>query len=241
MIFGSCVSRDPFDRPATKLEINDYFARSSFASLSGAPFSGELNLESIQSNFQRRMIQRDAQKTIIQEFKKNEFDLLLIDLIDDRFDLLILPDGQTITLSAELRKTIKEQQITPKAKTLKAFSKDYLDLWRIGYKKFIEVIKENKSIGKIYINAASWAPIDDRGNQFDERTSTLINEANRYLELAYKIISQDIPEHQFIFPQKDFLIADSMHKWGRTPFHLISRFEDNLIKELTKKSLQKGI
>lgn len=59
LIFGSCVTRDPFADlmiSDSEFEVKDYYARSSFASLAGKPIVGR-DLSKILSPFQRKMVE----------------------------------------------------------------------------------------------------------------------------------------------------------------------------------------
>ena len=76
LIFGSCVSRDPFTDNVFGFKLVDYYARSSFASLSGEKFTSPLDLSLIESKFQRRMIQRDASKLFLEALSLLEYDIL---------------------------------------------------------------------------------------------------------------------------------------------------------------------
>jgi len=106
LVFESCVSRDPFGdliNPSHMFSLIDYYARSSFASLSGKPLSEHLDLSMIESPFQRRMVERDLSKTFL-DLDLNEVDLIIIDFIDDRFPLIELEHGALCTVSDEFKK-----------------------------------------------------------------------------------------------------------------------------------------
>src|SRR5262245_35612735 len=104
LIFGSCVSRDIFNYPwaKTQLALVDYYARSSIASLGARTIEMPSSVQNISSKFQRRMVERDIRKDFLNDLTRLQFDVLLIDLIDERFNLYVEPDGGACTLSSEL-------------------------------------------------------------------------------------------------------------------------------------------
>lgn len=58
-------------------------------------------LDQILSPFQRRVVGYDMDKSFWQKLESLSFDLLLLDFIDDRFDLMRTKDGGLFTLSNE--------------------------------------------------------------------------------------------------------------------------------------------
>ncbi len=101
-LLGSCVTRQAFrhhegaepwrlDRPV------HYQARTSFASLVSAPLAPpEPLLAAIADPFEQRSMRDDFQRTFWSRLSASEADLLIIDLVDERFDLLACEqDGDT--------------------------------------------------------------------------------------------------------------------------------------------------
>ncbi len=90
LIYGSCVSRDIFNLEESRdFKLTDYYARSSMASLCSEAYENEEALSRIPSAFRRRMVACDFSKEILSA--KDKFaaaDVILIDLIDERFDLI---------------------------------------------------------------------------------------------------------------------------------------------------------
>ena len=104
LIFGSCVSRDILNYPQanTQLVLVDYYARSSIVSLGARPIEMPSAVQNIGSKFQRRMIERDIRKNFLNDLARLQFDVLLIDLIDEQFNLYVEPGGRVCTLTNEL-------------------------------------------------------------------------------------------------------------------------------------------
>jgi len=158
LIFGSCVSRDPFghnnDRAAHKFSILDYYARTSLASLATLP-SFDIDVSTIPSPFQRRMVERDISKIFLDELGSYDFDILLVDFIDDRFNLLLLPEGRGITDSNEFR-TAKIQFNQSEPKRLSFSDDSYRSLWLNGWTSLLESLKRVDKLDNLLINKVFW-------------------------------------------------------------------------------------
>lgn len=152
LIFGSCVSRDIFDYDIrAEFEIVRYYARSSFASLATKPFVEEDVLEKIPSAFQRRCARWDMDKSFWQYLKEASFDILLLDLIDDRFNLYRHSKQSVSTISVgykEAKLNLQMQNI------IFARSKEYTELWRKGLQFFTKETRKFQE--KIVINENYW-------------------------------------------------------------------------------------
>lgn len=108
LIWGSCVTRDCFaedicgHESISRYEIDKYFARSSLVSQLSRPvlLKGEIRLSSL---FQKRMVADDFEKQFFPYLNKvkEDIDYLLLDFIDERFDIIALSDSY-VTYSGEL-------------------------------------------------------------------------------------------------------------------------------------------
>jgi hypothetical protein len=99
-IFGSCVSADAiFGQTAVARKV--YMARSSLASQVGADHVDSDILDRLSSSFQKNIVRADMDKSLWALAEAGDFDILLFDFIDDRFDMLNLPYGAIHTLSDE--------------------------------------------------------------------------------------------------------------------------------------------
>lgn len=105
-ILGSCVSRDAFALEESKEQYSvvNYIARTSFASSFHSQKTINVDTSTIPSIFQKRMVENDLFKLTENAIKNTEFDILLVDLIDERFRLFISEDGEIFTISSELKK-----------------------------------------------------------------------------------------------------------------------------------------
>src|SRR5690606_16605810 len=103
VIFGSCVTHDVFEYVDKSVcGLVRYFARSSLGSAYAARKVDGIDVSEIASPFQRGVVSADLNKEFKDFLARAEFDFLLYDPIDERFDLLVEGD-RLCTLSNELR------------------------------------------------------------------------------------------------------------------------------------------
>ena len=100
-IIGSCVTRDIFEYDKDVFKINDYFARSSIVSMTSLPIDVNSDYVQLNSPFQKKCVLNDLNKHSIQSVLNEDNDYLIIDLIDERFNLYYR-DGSFVTKSNEL-------------------------------------------------------------------------------------------------------------------------------------------
>lgn len=222
-IFGSCVSRDPFElADPGNFKIVDYFARSSFASLAAKPFVDEKILENIDSSFQRRSVQADMEKSIFSRLLEVDFDLLLIDLIDERFSLTV--NGDSIhTYSSEYKKALYRPNpyslVRPEAP-------ERMDYWRAGLRKLADFLKAHGLDRKVLINKVFWTFEGDDSCILNKKYGAVCRDrVNENLELMYSELKHALPSSRFIgYTQKE-LRVDVAHKWGLEPYHFDKNFQ----------------
>ena len=237
LIVGSCVSRDPFGHRVSHggdFAIIDYYARTSFASLACAPVMSGFDLSANASPFQRKMIEHDFAKDIFQALETMDYDIILLDFIDDRFNLLVLPDGSGMTDSNEFR-AAKLNLSEYKPRTVKAFTEEYSALWGHGWACFLDRMKALGRSDRILINKVFWSTRDDQGQPLPN--PVYIANANHYLTDVYDRIASDLSAVQFVsYGGLDF-VASTSHKWGISPFHYIKIIEDTCLREVKRMYL----
>lgn len=229
-LIGSCVSRD-FISKIPNCSVN-YYARTSFISLNAPKISlppVELN---IPGNFEKRMVQADLDKSMFETFKNAELDCILIDFIDERFDI-IKYSGSYFTrsnylVSSGFLDTLKNFQTIRRGNAH--------ELW---YEACGHVCSFLKSIGKpIILNKVWWAEHykdSDSGNivKFNEPELALAKESNLFLSRYYNCFQNFIPDALVIEPEQSLIYSDFAHKWGRDFFH----FSDEYYEDVANKFL----
>ncbi|WPF81714.1 DUF6270 domain-containing protein [Sanguibacter sp. 4.1] len=221
-IYGSCVSRDAFEL-TEKFEITSYVARSSVGSAFSEPITSMVgsDLSANTSAFQRRMVTADLDKTLGDDLRAHDFDVLLIDFIDERLAVAEL-DGGVVTLSPELSRC----GITPDhARRVESGSEDHFSRFAQGWRRLTDLVDPRK----IFVSRAFWAILEDPAEARRAR------EANAYLERLYDHVSET-PGLVFIDYPAQLIRADPVHRWGPSPFHFVTEFYEHMIEGIATAS-----
>jgi hypothetical protein len=172
LIIGSCVTRDVFRTFGEGVVISDYFARTSVPSLVSGPFSFDAAQINLASAFQKKNVVRDMDKSLWGRLERKDYDLVLLDLIDERFDLL-RDHGSLITRSNEL---VASGFIESNRSRLEDITKsDYgTDAWQSDCEVFIQRLEGAVGPSRMVMVKAFWATRymsnDGEMKPFDEST-----------------------------------------------------------------------
>lgn len=244
-IYGSCVSRDIFNLEESRVfRITDYYARSSMASLCSTPYLDTEALDRIPSAFRRRMVKNDFTKRLLAETDRLQAaDVILIDLIDERFDLVVLPSGQMITRSNELDESgflngseVRRYRVIPHG------SDEHRKIWLKGVRTFLALLKTLNKLDCVIVNEVFWASRFD----FETRTAfpvaaAVVEKANKELAWMYAALEKELDRNQFISFYPALLTADPEHRWGVSPFHYSEQYYQSALEQiLVKAGLGKG-
>lgn len=230
-IYGSCVSRDPFAFIPNDFKIENYVARSSFGSaFAERPFAHSLDeIDSsgaIKSAFQRSMVELDFNKGLRQRLMQIDpaSTPIVIDLIDERFNLLIL-DGTIATYSAELQ-VAKPLDHYPGAKLVQPNSDQHFTYWMEGFSRFAALATGMKL--KVILNKVFWAERSDDGGLFN---AVAVSSHNDHLRRMYSYIEDRLP-CQVVDYGSGAWVSAADHKWGPSPFHYPHHIYERLISHL---------
>lgn len=239
LIFGSCVSRDIFNiEYGPEFKVVDYYARSSLASLSSEAYENDAALNRISSAFQRRMVANDFSKELLTAGSKLEScDVILIDLIDERFDLVVFPKGEIITNSVELIQSGLLDDLGPDGFSLvKPGSVERRELWLQGMQIFLDFLKRCNKLDCVLVNKVYWA------SRFENETDSvfpvaqqLVEKANQDLDWMYDALSSELHEDQFLNFLPEVLTSSESHRWGVSAFHYCDRYYKEALLQIINK------
>ncbi|MGK3958291.1 DUF6270 domain-containing protein [Arthrobacter sp. R4] len=229
-IYGSCVSRDAFQFPHD-MHLVDYVARSPLGSaFAEIPSALDFSTASISSSFQRRMVEIDLKKELASILRHSEYDLLLLDLIDERIPLMNY-EHSVVAYSSELQST----GVTAEENSLIGVGTDaYFARWLDGLSKLLAICPASK----IVVNKVWWATTDSAGALLPNQG--YINTNNAILERLYAELGQ-YPEIRFIEYPANLLVADAGHKWGAAPYHFVTKASTHLLTVLAEHCPPDGV
>ncbi|MCL2736345.1 MAG: DUF6270 domain-containing protein [Propionibacteriaceae bacterium] len=235
LIFGSCVSRDPLAiAPESCLHLVEYIARSSLISAFAAepwPHSEE-DLQAISSPFRRRMVQWDLGNTELRrQIEEHTFDILLMDLVDERFAVQETSPGVYVTLSNEFVEAKIELSGGP---ALAPWTEERFALWTSAWSEFVSVLGQSQQLHRLRINEVYWS------SEFSDGTyapSGGVSHINACLQDMYDHMRHDIPEEQFYRFTTDELKLDKNHQWGIASYHFGRPYWDALLAKLYHETI----
>lgn len=223
-IYGSCVTRDAFEPIPSGFDLSGYVARSSVLSAMderAVPSLISEALEKIESRFQRQMVFNDLTGSLGHLLATKTFDVLLWDLIDERFDVIWVND-RPVTVSPELIRGVGDIDRTSR---LEMSHPARMALWRSAVKKFLREVAPTR----VVLNKAFWAMEDEAGQPLPDQTTA--SRANRTLAEMYRYIEENFDVTPIDYP-KHLLRADPNHRWGVAPFHFVPGFYEHTLAEL---------
>lgn len=225
-VYGSCVSRDPFDCASISLDVVGYVARCSLGSAFLPPLSSEQLLpevDKLKSQFQKRMLRIDAEKSLEGLLRSSNYDVLVVDFVDERLNTIQV-GASALTESAELKETGYD---APADDVCEPWSETGLALRLQGIQALTRIVDPNK----IIVNRVYWATVDTDGVPFPR--SRWFDRNNRLLYDLYKEIEK-IPGVRFIDYPGGAPMAAAKHKWGRQPYHYSELANDHFLAELKR-------
>lgn len=226
-VLGSCVSRDAFSlAPRDGLGLGAYIARSSFASaFSPQRVEPEVvaTTASIESAFQRRMVNCDLEKTALAALLDPAPNAICIDLIDERFSVGEY-HGTYLTISPEFTRSgfplDSLRRIAPD-------SREHWGMWCDGVARFLACV----GTGNVVLNKVFWAAQDIHGDMLPQQEQ--IRASNDLLRARYEHLDGLGIERTIDYPES-LLVADPGHKWGLSPFHYSAGFYQHTMAELDR-------
>lgn len=228
-IWGSSVSRECVNYSLSSFDIVACHVRSSCASAMSkpVPLSG-VNLDAVSSTFKQQTIINDFQKKLLVDLETTEFDVLLIDFIDERFALKIYEEGRIVTASAELQET---GSVTLDNSLVYVGDEKRFSLWHEAWDKFMDFCDRHGIRDKIVLNCVYWADHMENGEPVSHVTQNYIARNNAFLDRIYEVVKEDIPESRCICYSDGLIVANSKHRWGISPFHYIDDvYEYSILK-----------
>ena len=221
-IHGSCVSRDFAEFRGWS--VSHYQARSSFATKSTPPVKfDESYLMRISTSFEQRMVRWDLIK---RTFESGDATVIIVDLIDERFDVYLAGDS-----------TVTRSQAFYDCGILKSISGDKIRLER-GGDEYIRLFQEGLAVfsewadAPIILHRANWASTLRTGNGIEAMENIAqIESENALLQRLYSLAIEELRPVSIV-ESPSLLIADPEHKWGLAPFHYIPDYYEEIDRQV---------
>lgn len=252
-IIGSCITRDLWPVRGDSSEAPLYVSRTSFASLTTQPVAGfepADNPPPELGRHQHRAVVDDLQKTALRDLVAFRPTHLILDLIDERFDLLAV-GGSVVTHSWELAVSgYLDQPALAGRRPVPRLSLAADLLWRQGLERFAAAIQGTSlATAKIILHAARWAHESRRGSGPRRPLSgmeILSGQpadicAHNALLARYEAQVQALLPLSAVVAAPDYRVADEAHRWGLSPFHYVPGYYREIWKQLERLGVAKPV
>ncbi|WP_259247674.1 DUF6270 domain-containing protein [Achromobacter sp. JUb104] len=220
-ILGSCVSRDIFSEKSKEtIDIVLYAARTSIGSIfSSQPFD-DVYSKNLTSAFQARLVAMDIEKRLTSVLATIDADVILVDLVDERFNLLVMPDQSRCTLSSELIAAGGSEH--PGATIVPSGSPEFMMFWENGWVRLLQLLKDRGLLSRVLVNTVFYQPATESGEGF---SANWVGRCNETLSKMYDILRKSLPTSQFL-EYGNLLTCPDDHQWGKAPFHFSRASQD---------------
>lgn len=216
VVYGSCVSRDLVALQRKKMECIDYVARQSWISAASRGLEPTSKTE-LSSKFQNEMLAGDFRSDAFERLNTNVAgsDLILIDIIDDRFGVYPL-EGGYITPSAEfsvsgVRPSLRLGDHIP-------FGTDkHFELWMVAAQVAKESLREN--LDKCFVLGAPFTDVSLDETIVPDALSRNAAVWNQQYARYYDYLVS-IGFNVIRLPSK-MAVSTKYHQWGVAPFHYV--------------------
>jgi hypothetical protein len=227
-IHGSCVTRDMFAVLGIEEKISHYQARSSLCTKGPERHCFDLSwVESLSSAFQRRMVKWDLTRPTL---PYKEFNFLIIDLIDERFDVLLQGD-ELITNSKQFEDAGGHQAMDVKL-AFSANSDERFAAFARGCAYLAVATAQNEI--PIIFHDARWASdfLDSNGTRIPFQNQGAVIGTNRRLDRMSSIVTDVLKPQIILKPELELMVGDSNHRWGAASYHYIPKYYEDIWAKL---------
>lgn len=218
-IFGSCVTRDPFQF-AEGVSVPLYCARQSIASSASprasAAFLSQVRFTQGIEAFHQRSIESDIGKTALGKLRKLPAEIpVLIDLIEERVPLGVTSEDTIVTLSEAAQKFSNLPELV--VRQIAPWGDEHGALFETALPALGTAL-EGKTV---LIHRAFYA--ENRGD---------FPGINARLRSMYDAVQEAVPGAQVIEVAPKMLLSEPNHKWGYAPFHYIDDYYTEILNQI---------
>jgi len=234
-IFGSCVTRDLFEDPLLRANLGHYTARSSVISVVAPPIDIDEDRVILSSAWQRRCVVADFRKTFFTTLTETGADWLVVDLIDERFDLL-RGAGSFVTRSSAFRAAGLDEDRPFEGVPASRVSANGHRLFEQAAARFAQRVSEIVPAERVILHRALWctryrrngavAPFPPDQLAKCERQNEMLNHGYDTLVAAFDGRAASIAVDPAIH------VADADHHWQLEPYHYEPAYNQYAVERL---------
>ena len=219
-IFGSCVTRDLFEDPVLRSSLARYTSRSSLISVVAEPVALDAQRVRLDSAFQRRCVLEDFDKRFFSELERERLDWLVVDLIDERFDVLRTPSSYVTCSSAYQGAGLEQDDGFERIRRLTGEAAALLE---DAAAMFAERVTGVLAAERVIVHRARWLTRFRDGRAVHAFPADRIDFAehhNTALDHGYDALERHLGGRAAVISLDDGrFVADAGHRWALEPYH----------------------
>ncbi|MDQ1293841.1 MAG: hypothetical protein QG608_1722 [Actinomycetota bacterium] len=224
-IWGSCVTRDSLEAREHSLDLIRYTARTSWISQASTPWPPEPDLGDTLSQFGRRLVLEDLHKKVVDQIIEAAPDVVVLDLIDDRFSLF-RRGTSWLTYSDYC-------QASPFGKDVRAEHDQASRFLEPGRARLFETavraiaprLMALAPRTKFVLHEAPYAVKVTSGSGFPKARVKESLASNALQTQLFDILAAAFgPRLERLTPPEELVRGDPNQRWGLAPFHYVSEY-----------------
>jgi hypothetical protein len=178
------------------------------------------------------MVTGDYQSSLFAQLEAVDgVDLILLDLVDERLGVYVLPDGSVVTRSQELVASGSEHHLPDGTRHVEFGSDQHFEYWRDAATAVASFVRQAKPQTQVALLAPPWASMTDAGRTAPTSFGLDATRANaaypRYIEHAQREFHAHLAS-----VDETMVLAGSEHRWGPAPFHFTEAVYRSLVAQI---------
>lgn len=234
-IWGSCVTRDTFEIGGSFDGPLAYHARSSWVSQAASAQEQPPVSTPTGAGFADRMVREDLEKSVLAQLATANPDLVVIDLIDERFDLVSV-GGAYYSMNDYYERLELEPSMRDASDDLLAFRDDARDAaFEQAVDQLVPKWLEALPDARFVLHLAWYtARSADPEQPFYASAPTAVAWCNERLAHHYRCLIDAFEGrlHVVEAERERFLVADPGHKWGLAHYHYVPGYYTEILTQL---------
>lgn len=230
-IYGSCVSRDTFEYLESPVTLVRYVARQSLISAGVNSQAAAADAPTFDSRFQQRQSDSDLRGDLYRQLahSSSNVDAVVVDLVDERGGLYILPGQDYITRTPE---RVQRGGDSTWPDRLPFGSATHFALWQEGFRRFRDELTRHQLWERTICLAIPWAERTRGGEDSPASFGMTAAIGNRAYRPYYAAVQDAGLRLCRPKPRWRRTHSDANNKWGLAPFHYADDVYENVANQL---------
>ncbi|AIL32290.1 hypothetical protein IX83_02235 [Basilea psittacipulmonis DSM 24701] len=216
LLLGSHVTERAFAIDKTNLfNLTGCFVDTSIATIFHSSSIDNTHKEQLESFFQ----EKNTDLVLLEKFKEclsnKDFDYVVIDFIDNRFNIFEFNDKSKVLLSDERDIVSFIKRNEKNGKIIEKLSDEWFEEWKLGCIEFIKLVAKFNALDKIILNKIYWPSISSDKNTYDHN---FVVKVNSFLDRQYNFFEDFLKKENIIRYHDEQFLIDSKYTSNVEPF-----------------------